>query len=90
MSYRERHILYTGKIINIIRKYYIYAYNLYGSYWLYKIITDPETQCDWEAYVLWGFAMLAQLFFEVDVRNADKDVDVRRYYDHYFSKPKKK
>ncbi|ASS50176.1 MAG: hypothetical protein A3D31_11445 [Candidatus Fluviicola riflensis] len=87
-SYRERHIYYTGKVTNYARRYYIYAYNLYGWYWLYKIIVDPKLQCDWENYLIWLFAMLAQLFFEVDVRNANKDVDVESYYDHYFP-PKK-
>jgi hypothetical protein len=89
VSYRERQIYYTNKITNFLRKYYIYAYNIYGWYWLYKIFADSGLRCDWESYLLWVFAMLAQLFFEVDVRNTDKNVDMRNYFDHYSSKTNK-
>jgi len=77
--YKETYISLLSKTMNFIRKFYIIAYNIYGWYWLYKIITDPKLKCDWENYALWFFAMTAQLFFVMDVRKANRDIDMREY-----------
>lgn len=88
-SFKEILIFLLNKAFNFLRKLFIYGYNVYGWYWLYKIVSTPKLQFDGENYVLWFFAMMAQFFFEVDVRNANKDVDVRKYFEHYFKKQKK-
>ncbi|ASS49577.1 MAG: hypothetical protein A3D31_02305 [Candidatus Fluviicola riflensis] len=86
--YKETYISILSKTMNFIRTFYILAYNLYGFYWFYKIVVDPKTQCDWEAYALWFFAMTAQLFFTMDVHKANKDIDMREYMKQNLPKSK--
>lgn len=86
--YNEAYISNLSKMMNFIRKFYILAYNIYGWYWLYKIIADPKDQYNWEAYALWFFAMTAQLFFIMDVRKANKDIDMREYLKENLPKSK--
>ncbi len=57
-----------------LRKFFIITYNIYGWYWLYKIIFVLEQ--DWENYALWFFAMTAQVFF---VLEGKEKVDIREY-----------
>ncbi|MCH2229812.1 MAG: hypothetical protein MK105_05660 [Crocinitomicaceae bacterium] len=52
------------KGVNFVRKLYVGAYNIYGFYWLYKIIFVLDQ--NWENYVVWFFAMAGQLFFTLD------------------------
>lgn len=46
------------------RKLYIAAYNVYGWYWLYKIVFVLDF--NWENYVIWTLAMFGQYYFAVD------------------------
>ena len=55
------------KGINFTRKLYVAAYNIYGWYWLYKLIFVLDS--DWESYLIWFFAMSGQLFFTLDNRD---------------------
>jgi hypothetical protein len=54
------------KGISFVRKLYVGLYNIYGFYWLYKIIFVLHG--DWESYVIWFFAMAGQMFFTLDNR----------------------
>ncbi len=74
--------------MNFIRRFYIYAYNAYGWYWIIKILYTPKLRCDWENYATWFFAMTAQLFFIMDVRKVNKDIDMREYMKENLPKSK--
>lgn len=50
-----------AKVVLTLRKLYVAAYNIYGFYWLYKIIWVLEF--DWENLWLWFFAMGGLYFF---------------------------
>lgn len=54
------------KVINGLLQLYVAAYNIYGWYWLYKLIFVVNS--DWEGYAIWFFAMTGQLFFILDNR----------------------
>jgi hypothetical protein len=67
-NYNRIFSLLMKKIVKFILKFYVAAYNIYGWYWLYKIIVDPKLQWDWENYAIWFFAMAGQMFFILDNR----------------------
>lgn len=49
------------RVVSAIRKLYVASYNIYGFYWLYKIIWVLEF--NWENLLLWFFAMGGLYFF---------------------------
>jgi len=53
-------------VINGLLQFYVAAYNIYGWYWIYKLIFVLNS--GWEGYAIWFFAMAGQLFFILDNR----------------------
>jgi|GEM_PF-2462140 len=66
-SYIETKEKILGKFTHLMRRLYVAAFNLYGWYWMYKLIFVMQST-DWEHYALWFFAMISHYYYILDNR----------------------
>jgi hypothetical protein len=64
-TFQEEFIKTKLSITKVLRKVYVFAFNIYAWFWLYRLIFIKDDS-SLEDYLLWFFACVGMWFFVLD------------------------